>query len=123
MTIGLGVDIVDAGRFCSWVGKPSLVGRYFAPREAGTALGKGLEAAPSLAVRFAAKEAFGKALGTGLRGLRLLDIEVVQDGRGKPSLLLRGTALEAFKAAGGEICHLSLSHDGNHAVAVVLIEG
>lgn len=123
MTLGLGIDIVDTRRFQAWLDRPGMAGRYFGAEEEAAARSRGTEAAASLAVRFAAKEAFGKALGTGLEGLRLKDIEVVQDGRGKPSLRLSGAARAKYEALGAKTAHLSLSHDGDQAVAVVVLEG
>jgi len=76
------------------------------------------------AARFAAKEAFVKALGTGLReGLRWTDIEVRTDRRGRPELGLHGAALRAFKQAGGQRTHLSFTHEGGVAAAIVVLEG
>lgn len=123
MILGLGVDIVDTRRFRAWLERPGMLSRYFSDEEERTVRSKGMEAASSLAVRFAAKEAFGKALGTGLAGIRLKDIEVTQDGRGKPGLRLSGVAFERLAAMGAGAAHVSLSHDGDQAVAVVIIEG
>jgi holo-[acyl-carrier protein] synthase len=123
MTLGLGIDIVDTRRFSAWLARPGMVARFFSAEEEKAARSKGLEAAASLAVRFAAKEAFGKALGTGLSGLKLRDIEVAQDERGKPFLRLSGAARDKLSAMGASAAHVSLSHDGDQAVAVVIIEG
>jgi len=76
----------------------------------------------SLAARFAAKEAFGKALGTGLSGIDLKDIMVLNRADEKPSLHLEGSALDAMKAAGAGRVHLSLTHDGDTAIAMVVLE-
>ena len=54
--------------------------------------------ADSYARRFAAKEACSKALGTGFkRGVFYKDIEVVNLRSGKPTIILKGGALEQFK--------------------------
>ena len=47
-----------------------------------------------LAARFAAKEAISKALGTGIRGIRWREMEVLPNRRGKPIVVLHGTAAE-----------------------------
>ena len=47
-----------------------------------------------LAARFAAKEATSKALGTGIRGIRWREMEVLSNRRGKPVLILHGSAAE-----------------------------
>ena len=68
--------------------------------------------------RFAAKEAVVKALG---RGIGWLEAEVLRDGD-RPLLQLHGRALEFATAAGIDSWHLSLSHDGDFAVAYVIAE-
>ncbi|MBX9977220.1 MAG: holo-ACP synthase [Alphaproteobacteria bacterium] len=75
---------------------------------------------------FAAKEAFVKALGTGFRdGLTLLDMEIVRNSLGKPSIYLHSKAEERFNAhipqgmAGHT--HLSLSDEFPYAQAFATI--
>jgi len=76
----------------------------------------------SLAARFAAKEAFGKACGTGLRNMKLKDIYVKNERNGRPVIILAGTAKQRFSELGGGILHCSLTHEGDNAVAIVIIE-
>ncbi len=120
--IGLGIDIVDINRIRHWLSVEGLPERFFNKAELEDAHKKGKTVALSLAARFAAKEAFGKALGSGLQGIKLKDICVINDERGKPELEVFDSALQAFKESGGERIHLSLSHEKNTAVAVVVIE-
>jgi holo-[acyl-carrier protein] synthase len=77
---------------------------------------------PHFAARFAAKEAYGKALGLGLGPSgNFADIEVVNTASGAPEIRLNGAAKEIFvKEGGGEIV-LSLAHDGDVAMASVII--
>jgi holo-[acyl-carrier protein] synthase len=77
----------------------------------------------SLAARFAAKEAFGKAIGSGLRHFALRDVAVLNDSHGKPFMMLTGSAEAAFQDFGGSRIVVSLSHERDNALAVVLIEG
>ncbi|UFS70891.1 holo-[acyl-carrier-protein] synthase [Geomonas sp. RF6] len=124
MIFGTGVDIVEIARFERFVkeGNDPLFQRLFTAGELAYCSGK-KHSAQHYALRFAAKEAFLKALGTGLRaGLSWQDMEVVHDSMGKPSLSLRGRALELFREAGGVSCFLSLSHDAGCAVAMVILE-
>ena len=123
MVIGLGIDFVNVKRMRHWVEIEGIIKRYFHENEIEAALSRGSSSTLSFAARFAAKEAFGKALGTGLNGLKLTDIEVRNDHNGKPDIILHETALEAFMDLGGKNIHLSLSHEEEAAVAVVLIEG
>lgn len=77
----------------------------------------------SLAVRYAAKEALGKAMGIGVQHFSLKEVQVVNDKMGKPEILLHGQAIETFRRFGGKSIHLSLSHELDNAMAMVVIEG
>lgn len=121
MIVGIGVDMVRIDRFLPWVENPALSRRFFADAELAALEGR-RDLAQALAVRFAAKEAFGKALGCGLRNMVLKDIQISQDGIGKPSLCLTGTAEKLFRDSGATTSHLSLSHDGNYGLAYVILE-
>jgi holo-[acyl-carrier protein] synthase len=123
MILGIGVDVVHVGRMRHWESVPGLVGRYFHPEEIADARSRGAGESLSLAARFAAKEAFGKALGTGLSGLRLRDIQVVNDPNGRPGMLLYDTALARFREVGGARVHVSLTHESENAIAIAIIEG
>jgi len=123
MIVGLGIDIVHVRRIHHWMSTEGLVERFFHPEEVAGARSRGHAEALSLAARFAAKEAFGKAVGTGLSGIRLRDIQVVNNHNGKPDMILHGTALERFRAVGGARVLVSLTHESDNAVAVVVIEG
>ena len=64
-----------------------------------------------------------KALGTGLRdGLAWQQVCVVLDSLGCPSLQLSGRAAEMLAERGALRTHLSYSHDGDYAVATVILE-
>ncbi|MCF6335927.1 MAG: holo-ACP synthase [Spirochaetales bacterium] len=123
MIIGLGIDFVNVDRMRHWVEVDGIIKRYFHESEIKAAFSRGSSSVLSMAARFAAKEAFGKALGTGLRGIKLTDIEVRNNHNGKPEIVLHETALEAYMEMGGAGIHLSLSHEEEAAVAVVIIEG
>lgn len=75
----------------------------------------------SLAANFAAKEAFSKALGTGVRGFNLNEIEILRDDLGAPYFNFYGKAAEIVMA-GGYRAQVSLSHEGDTAIAMVLLE-
>lgn len=125
MIFGIGIDIVDISRFEKFVRENNepLFRRVFTPGEQSYCNAK-RRAAQHYALRFAAKESFLKALGTGLSdGLSWRDMEVVNDPSGKPELKLCGRAVELFMQKGLTRVFLSLSHDGNYAVASVTLEG
>lgn len=73
-----------------------------------------------LAARFAAKEATMKALGTGIRGVRWRDIETLSNRRGKPILVLHGTAAQRAQLLGLVHWSISLTHSRTDATAVVI---
>lgn len=123
MIVGIGLDVVHVSRLERWRKTPGLFERYFNPEELAAALSRGSTAMVSLAARFAAKEAFGKAIGTGLSGITLKNILVVNNHNGKPCMRLFGNAKDAFDRAGGSIIHLSLTHERDNALAMVVIEG
>jgi len=122
MIIGIGVDVVHVHRMERWRNTPRLLERFFHPRELSDALSRGTGVNLSLAARFAAKEALGKALGTGLAGIVLKDIMVKNRHNGQPEIEVFGTALEALKRSGARHIHISLTHEENNAIAMVVLE-
>ena len=116
MIIGIGVDVVDVPRFGRQLERtPGLRARLFVPAERELNL-------RSLAARFAAKEAVAKALGAPA-GMNWQDCQVDLDASGVPSVSVRGTVAAAADAKGVRTWHLSLSHDGDVATAMVVAEG
>jgi holo-[acyl-carrier protein] synthase len=119
---GIGIDAVKISRMEKWADNPLLLGRFFNPREIETIRERGKKMSGSLAARFAAKEAFAKALGTGLAGIVLKDIMILNGRNEKPELTLEGSALAAMKTFGAKRAHLSLTHEGDTAIALVILE-
>jgi holo-[acyl-carrier protein] synthase len=114
--VGIGVDVVDLERFAlSLERTPHLGDRLFT-------VGERRAAPESMAAIFAAKEAVAKALGAP-GGLDWHDVVVRHDDGGKPSLLVTGTVAAAATSLGVLRWHVSLSHDGGSAVAMVIAEG
>lgn len=122
MIAGIGIDVVHVHRMERWKKIPGLLERYFAPEELSAVLQKKSSASLSLAARFAAKEAFGKALGKGLEGIVLKDIMVKNKHNGQPEIIVSGTALAALEENGAKRIHLSLTHERDNAVAMVVLE-
>jgi len=122
MITGIGIDVIHVHRMERWRKVPGLLERYFHPEELSAALERRSGADLSLAARFAAKEAFGKALGTGLGGIVLKDIMVKNRHNGQPEIIITGTALAALKHSGAVRIHLSLTHERDNAVAMVVLE-
>ena len=75
------------------------------------------------AARFAAKEAFYKAIGAGwMNGTAFNEIEISNDEKGKPLMILLGNTAMVAAAMGIEKIHVSLTHLKTMASAVVIIE-
>lgn len=122
--VGLGTDLARIDRFRKFVAneKAALLERLFTLGERAYAFAK-KDPAPHLAARFAAKESCLKAIGTGWRdGISWHDMEVVPDALGRPELRLSGRAAEIASELRVEVVHLSYSHDGDYAVATVILE-
>jgi holo-[acyl-carrier protein] synthase len=73
-----------------------------------------------LAARFAAKEAISKALGTGIRGIKWREMEVISNRRGKPIVVLHGTAAERAALLGITDFDISMTHSRTDAMAFVV---
>jgi holo-[acyl-carrier protein] synthase len=122
MIIGIGVDIVDVERFKKLAERqPTFINRVLTDAEQIRADGTKLNTL-SLASRFAAKEAVAKSLGAPA-GLSWHDCEVLGDINGRPSVNLRGTVLAESNRQGVKSFHISISHDGDFAIAYVVAEG
>ena len=112
MIEGIGIDVVDIGRFQeSLTRTPGLRSRVFTVREA-------LLNEASLAARFAAKEALAKALNA-KSTFNWQHVEIVNEETGKPTFLFTGELAERLQNAR---VHLTLSHDAGIASAMVIVE-
>lgn len=117
----VGMDVVDIRRISESIDRfgARFVQRLFSESEISYAQGADGHVAQRLAARFAAKEAAIKAFDLGEAGVNWRDIEVQKMPNGACRLALHGRAAsEAERLGVGEIA-LSLSHDGDYAVAVV----
>ncbi|MBI9114079.1 holo-ACP synthase [Sanguibacter suaedae] len=116
MIVGIGVDVVEIGRFMAALERtPRLREKLFTEPERDLP-------PSSLAARFAAKEAVAKALGAP-GDLRWHDVTVPRVPGAPPVLEVRGTVAARAAELGVERFHLSLSHDGGMATAMVVAEG
>jgi holo-[acyl-carrier protein] synthase len=113
--VGIGVDVADIARLERALARtPALAHRLFADSERDRPL-------PSLAGCFAAKEALAKALGAPA-GLRWTDAIIGHEDDGRPVLEILGTVAKAAAELGVSAWHVSISHDGGLAVAMVVAE-
>ncbi len=121
MIVGIGVDVVAIERLgLAFARHPGLRERLFAPEEIDALAGQG--DLRSLAARFAAKEAARKAVGGAAGRTRWRDAVVLGGRGGPPRLELRGGLLEAAWSLGATRWHVSLTHEREYAVAMVVIE-
>ncbi|HTJ33957.1 MAG TPA: holo-ACP synthase [Dactylosporangium sp.] len=121
MIVSVGIDVVLVERFGKALERtPMLIDRLFTSAERVTSSGNP-RSAESLAARFAAKESVAKALGAP-GGLHWHDCEIVSDPDGRPWLTVSGTVAQAAAERGISRWHLSLSHDGGIASAMVVAE-
>lgn len=126
LRISCGIDTIRISRIQDVVDRKGsrFLERVYTPGERTDCDAKGVGSVPSLAARFAAKEAVSKALGTGIgyEGINFCDIEIIVGAGGKPGLVLHGRAEEFFAGNGGIQAEISMSHDGDQAVAVCIMQ-
>jgi holo-[acyl-carrier protein] synthase len=118
--VGLGLDVVAVDRIATLLGRhrERLFARCFAPGEIGRP-----DDPQHVAGLLAAKEAAFKALGTGWgEGVGWRDARVERQPSGEPRLSLAGRAAQRAAALGVGRTHLSITHAGGVAVAVVVLE-
>jgi holo-[acyl-carrier protein] synthase len=123
--LGHGIDLVSISRIRGILEKDSdhFEKRVFSEGERAYSRAR-KDPMPHFAARFAAKEAYGKALGLGLGPTgEFAEIEVTNDPQGRPMIRLNGSAEEIFRKKGGKEIHLSLSHEGDCAIASVIVLG
>lgn len=116
----IGVDITTVSRIKKSLENDRFARFVFSEGERQAFMGQ-KPAYASLAANFAAKEAFAKALGTGVRGFSMSEVEVLRDEAGAPYFNFYGRAGEIV-LSGGYTAVLSLSHEGDTAIAMVLLE-
>jgi len=124
MIIGSGIDMVEIGRIQQSVDRygQRFLDRVYTAAEQAYCLRK-KKAGESLAARFAAKEAGAKALGTGISfGVNWLEIEVVREPSGKPTVRFHGRAAQIAARLGVARAALSITHTGELALASVVLE-
>jgi len=122
MIVGVGIDVCSIERMKRAIERHG--DRFFAricsEEERGDLRGR--DVATFLAGRFATKEAFAKAL-DGAPGVGWHELRVRRAASGRPNLELYGKALDLARSAGASRWHMSITHDGGVAAAVVVLEG
>ena len=124
LIIGLGVDIAEVRRVQAAIERRGarFLRRVYTPAEVEYCE-RFKNKFERYAGRFAAKEAAMKALGTGWsRGVRWLDIEVVREVSGRPTIVLAGQAAKIAGRLGVKRISLSITHTDEQALAQVIFE-
>ncbi|MFF0814507.1 holo-ACP synthase [Rhodococcus sp. NPDC003318] len=124
--LGIGFDLVTVSEFAEQLSRPGTAMKSsFRPGERRYCEAKG-DPARHYAVRWAAKEAVIKAWASSrfarppaVGDNAYVQVEVVNDAWGRPTIKLHD---EAAQFLPGAIIHLSLTHDGDMAGAMVVIE-
>ena len=117
--IGIGTDIVEVLRIAQMIERHGelFLNRVFTPREIAYCSAR-KAATQHYAGRWAAKEAILKALGTGwARGIQWRDMEIRNDGAGRPRVALAGGARDMCEQLGIGDMLVSISHCRTHATA------
>jgi len=123
--VGMGIDIAEVERVKAAIERhgEAFLRRVYTPRERQYCE-KFKNKYERYAGRFAAKEATMKALGTGWsRGVRWVDVEVVRQSGGRPTISLAGEVAKVASALGVERVALSITHTSAQAFAQVIFEG
>jgi len=123
MIIGIGTDIIEVERIMRLLSEQKkFKHRVFTQREIEYCDSK-THNVQNYAARFAVKEAFLKAIGTGWReGVAFKEIEVVNDRKGKPELVLYGTAKKIAEELAVTNMQVSISHLKELAIGIVILE-
>ena len=125
MIVGMGIDIAEVNRIARVIEsqKERFLQRVYTPAEVAYCE-QYRNRYERYAGRFAAKEAAMKALGTGWRrGVRWVDLEVVRERSGRPTLSIKGEARKIADALGVKNIAISITHTSEQAVAQVIFEG
>jgi holo-[acyl-carrier protein] synthase len=124
MVHGIGVDIVEVERMRRAIEQygERFLRRVFTPDEIAHCDGKS-DTYVRYAARFAAKEAAFKSLrGRWQKGMKWLDFGTLGEEFRPPAVRLSGVAASMQREAGVTALHISISHDRQYAVAVVIAE-
>ena len=123
MILGIGLDLCDAQRFKRALARRGFVRRVFTEEEIAQCSGRRYRHL-HLAARFAAKEAYMKAIGTGWgKGVGWHDVAVDSGGASPPTMKISGGARRHSRSLGVRRIHVSMTHSGGYAAAMIVLEG
>lgn len=122
MIKGIGVDIVEIARIEKLMGNKHAQDRLLTDNEV-TLMKSRPKPQEFFAGRFAAKEALSKALGVGISKCPPNEVEVLNDKLGAPYIILHGRANKLQNEKGASRIFISITHEKEYAVAMVVLEG
>lgn len=116
-----GVDIIQIYRIEKIISnkRDSFLSKIFTQNEIGYIKKKGNNPR-TIAGLYASKEAVSKALGTGIGKVAWHDINITHDERGKPLVNIASRQDSLLMELGINTFDLSISHDGDYAIAFVI---
>lgn len=123
MIAGVGIDMVSISRMTEKMSKPEFKRTVFTEHEI-----QYCEAAHNSAqhfsARFAVKEAFLKAVGKGMEydSDVFHQIEVYHEPGGQPAVRLTGSYQTIRQTEHWAHIHVSITHEGDYAMAIVILE-
>jgi holo-[acyl-carrier protein] synthase len=118
--IGIGVDLCEIERIERAAERPSFVSYVFSEEEIGYAQAH-KRPAVHFASCFAAKEALAKAGGWGLAAMGVRSCSITRTKNG-PKFIFSDQLKALLAEKNISHTHLTLTHDGSYAVAVVVLE-
>lgn len=121
MILRTGIDLIEIARIRAAIERHGerFSRRIFTPAELAYCAGR----FESLAARFAAKEAVSKSLGTGIGPVSWLEIEIRGGEYEMPAVILHERAERIAKELRLTTWSVSLSHSGEHAIALIVAMG
>ena len=118
MVLGVGTDLLKISNLAPAVADPAdaFVRKTYTEAERALILSRE-RPLMSYATRFAGKEAVFKCLGADGDAVRLSEIEILERETGQPAVTLHGAAAEIAAKKGIREVQISLSWDGEYALA------
>ena len=118
MVSGIGIDLLKISQIEAAISDPNdpFIRKTYTEKELAL-----IQSRPnprcSFATRFAGKEAVFKSLSLYGDAIRLNEIEILENEVGQPTVSLHGNALQSAKRKGIGTILISLSFDGDYAIA------
>ena len=114
---GVGIDIIEIDRIEKAMNKNNrFLERIFTKKEIEYFQNKKFKA-NTIAGNFAAKEAVSKSLGMGIRNYKFVDIEILRDNLGKPTINTYNNFRKICEENKIIDINISISHSKQYAVA------